>query len=229
MDTDGDGIPDKWEKSHGLDYQKYDSDEDPDHDLLTNLQEYKDNTNPLKKDSDGDGYSDGEEVKKGTDPLNPSSHPRSSLIWMYLLIIFSLSVLIGGGYYLYSTKGRGKPPPRAQRVRPVSSRRTVIHPVSRQIKPRMIMGKQGVKKTPQAAAPVRKEEDKTAESIDNLLSKVKGSPEEKKPIEKKAPEKKGEEWLSLNELKKKEEEKEKDKAFDSLMGGEKKNKGDKKK
>jgi hypothetical protein len=56
---------------------------DPDHDGLSNLKEYQINSNPriadfaetLLRDSDGDGYSDGEEVALGTDHLNAKNNP----------------------------------------------------------------------------------------------------------------------------------------------------------
>ncbi|RKY40232.1 MAG: hypothetical protein DRP81_09640, partial [Candidatus Omnitrophota bacterium] len=74
-DSDGDGIPALWEEIYGLNPQSDDSAEDIDNDGLTNLEEYLNRTNPKNWDTDGDGYSDGEEVAKGSDPLDPNSMP----------------------------------------------------------------------------------------------------------------------------------------------------------
>ncbi len=41
-----------------------DANEDSDNDGLTNLQEYQNGTDPQNKDSDGDGFSDGDELHK---------------------------------------------------------------------------------------------------------------------------------------------------------------------
>jgi hypothetical protein len=70
-DADGDGIPDDWEIAHGLDpNDPADALEDPDHDGLTNLEEYTLGTDPHNADTDGDGLSDGAEVHRyHTDPL----------------------------------------------------------------------------------------------------------------------------------------------------------------
>ncbi len=91
------GIPDSWAIAHGLDPNSPTmSFEDPDHDGLTNLQEFQNgtdpnnpdtdgdgltdgqevlvyHTNPLVADTDGDGIPDGLEVSLGTDPLDPNS------------------------------------------------------------------------------------------------------------------------------------------------------------
>ncbi len=50
LDTDGDGMPDWWEKFYGLDWQFDDSDLDPDGDGWGNLDEYFRGTNPLFDD-----------------------------------------------------------------------------------------------------------------------------------------------------------------------------------
>ena len=68
LDTDADGIPDAWEILYGLNpNDATDAQLDPDHDGLTNLQEYLANTNPLNADTDGDGILDGDD----SDPLIP--------------------------------------------------------------------------------------------------------------------------------------------------------------
>ena len=75
VDTDGDGLPDVVEIAICGTPTCARPDDDADHDGLTNLQEVKLGTDPLNPDTDGDGYTDGEEVAAGTDPLDPNSHP----------------------------------------------------------------------------------------------------------------------------------------------------------
>ncbi len=51
---------------------------DSDSDGLSDyLEKAKYGTDPRNADTDGDGYTDGEEVAAGTDPLNPKSHPNN--------------------------------------------------------------------------------------------------------------------------------------------------------
>ena len=57
------GIPDSWAIAHGLDPNDPAlASEDPDHDGLTNLQEFQAGTDPNNADTDGDGLTDGQEV-----------------------------------------------------------------------------------------------------------------------------------------------------------------------
>lgn len=75
-DTDSDGMADDWELSNGLDpLDPGDAAPDPDGDSLSNLEEYLNQTNPGAdggRDSDGDGVDDGTEVRRGSDPNDPS-------------------------------------------------------------------------------------------------------------------------------------------------------------
>ena len=57
------GIPDSWAIAHGFDPTDPALPfEDPDHDGLTNLQEFQAGTDPNNPDTDGDGLTDGQEV-----------------------------------------------------------------------------------------------------------------------------------------------------------------------
>jgi len=75
-DTDGDQMLDLWEATYiptvsptnGADWNL-----DPDLDLLTNILEHANNTDPGNPDTDGDGATDYEEVMLGTDPLDPDT------------------------------------------------------------------------------------------------------------------------------------------------------------
>jgi Bacterial TSP3 repeat len=72
-DQDEDELPSGWEARYGIATTEQSG--DPDHDRLTNRDEYSHRTNPRKPDTDGDGYQDGLEVRKGTDPGDRRSNP----------------------------------------------------------------------------------------------------------------------------------------------------------
>ncbi len=69
FDDDSDGMPNKWEESHGLDYSNSsDASLDGDRDGLTNLEEYQNGCDPWNNDTDADGLADGWEVANGLNP-----------------------------------------------------------------------------------------------------------------------------------------------------------------
>jgi hypothetical protein len=72
LDNDGDGMPNSWELMYGLNPEdSSDKWGDPDGDGLTNYEEYLHGTDPTNADTDGDGVTDGVEVKYlGSDPLS---------------------------------------------------------------------------------------------------------------------------------------------------------------
>jgi hypothetical protein len=72
-DRNHDRIPDKWERHFHLSLKQNQAKRDPDHDGLSNKQEFKDHTNPRAADTDSDGVDDGDEVANGDDPTDPSS------------------------------------------------------------------------------------------------------------------------------------------------------------
>jgi len=75
-DKDGDGMRDSWEENNGLNPTVDDSMNDEDGDGLTNIEEYKHSTSLRDDDTDGDGWTDGEEVSLGSDPWNWNSRPH---------------------------------------------------------------------------------------------------------------------------------------------------------
>lgn len=84
-DRDHDGMPDRWEKQHGLSATKANAGADIDGDGLTNRQEFRCHTKPRVADSDGDHREDadedpdrdrvdnGNEMDEGTRPFDRDS------------------------------------------------------------------------------------------------------------------------------------------------------------
>lgn len=60
-DRNGDGLPDRWERSNDLSLQVNQAHRDQDGDQLRNRGEYKAGTDPRDEDTDGDGIADGDE------------------------------------------------------------------------------------------------------------------------------------------------------------------------
>jgi hypothetical protein len=102
-DTDGDGLLDGDE---ALKYftdpnNPHDADTDHDGDGLTTVEEvdiYL--TDPTMPDTDGDGYDDGDEVRRGSDPLDPDSIPTGRTSFTHFSIVFLSLVFILGIYKL---------------------------------------------------------------------------------------------------------------------------------
>lgn len=70
-DSDGDGIPDRWELDNGLNPDDaFDGEADNDNDGLANAEEYTVGSNINNADSDGDSLGDADEVARGTSPVN---------------------------------------------------------------------------------------------------------------------------------------------------------------
>ncbi len=79
-DTDGDGIPDCWERWTRTNRSEADDGLDPDGDGVDNFGEYWHQCDPMMADTDGDGYSDYVEIagkavgKTWYDPIVPASY-----------------------------------------------------------------------------------------------------------------------------------------------------------
>jgi len=86
-DGDGDRMPDIWENLYpSLNPTIDDADGDPDGDTLSNVNEFFYGTHPIVMDTDGDGYWDGYEVARGSDPLDPDSTPRLRRVYLPITV-----------------------------------------------------------------------------------------------------------------------------------------------
>lgn len=68
-DSDGDGMSNTFERTHGLNPAADDGGADADGDGLSNLDEYRAGSSPRAADTDGDGRNDGAEIEADGDPL----------------------------------------------------------------------------------------------------------------------------------------------------------------
>jgi len=74
-DADNDGLPDSWELNWFGNTTNYGSEDDPDSDGLSNLEEYQAGTDPTRADTDADGMDDSWEVQYALDPTNQTDAP----------------------------------------------------------------------------------------------------------------------------------------------------------
>lgn len=74
IDSDGDGLPEAWERLHGLDPANPMDPPDPDFDGLSNREEYLLGLDPRQADGDGDGLGDGTERARGLSPVQPTAY-----------------------------------------------------------------------------------------------------------------------------------------------------------
>jgi Leucine-rich repeat (LRR) protein len=105
LDTDGDGMPDKWEEAYGLDPLVNDAKQDLDEDGLGNLAEFLRLTLPNDPDTDGDGYNDGREVAQSTDPKDKDSH--AGIPDIEAAALRALYNSTNGDYWYYNTNWMG--------------------------------------------------------------------------------------------------------------------------
>jgi hypothetical protein len=73
-DSDGDGMDDVWEISHGLDPTVNDGANDPDGDGNDNYTEYRYGSHPRNNNTDGDAFDDRIETVFGSDPRVPNTY-----------------------------------------------------------------------------------------------------------------------------------------------------------
>jgi len=99
-DTDGDGMPDTYEIDHGLDM----------------------NVNDSFLDADKDGWTNFEEFKAGTHPLQPSDHPEDiedesggmSILLIVILVVAAVLVILAVIFFLFVLTSKPKPVVRQQ-------------------------------------------------------------------------------------------------------------------
>ncbi len=132
-DTDNDNLPNSWETQYGLNIKdSSDATTDKDGDKLLNIDEYEIGTSPISKDTDGDGFSDYDEVRiHHTDPLDADDYPKSSLLFFIISIIFIILGVLAG-YYIYYSKSNFIPSQKPVKKKEVSPKQKPVVKASSQ-------------------------------------------------------------------------------------------------
>ncbi len=137
IDADKDGLPDWWEEKYFGDALAANPDEDSDGDGLTNLEEFEYyqktgyEISPVKKDTDGDGWSDRKEILKGYNPADSSVHPPSVWwIWLLVVLLIIILILVAGyiGYNLFEKRKEEK----VKTEKAVVKRKRIVEKMGRQ-------------------------------------------------------------------------------------------------
>jgi len=209
-DRDSDGLPDDWEDRYCNGDCNPDDDEDGEG--LTNIIEYRERTDPTNEDTDDDGWTDKDEVDEGTDPNDADSHPETSILLTFLIVLGIIALLFVAGYfgytYYYLPKMKKKVP-----ISPLRMFEKLAKPEEKFLKPSKPEEKPIPPIIPTKPAGLTQEQLKRREEIKELLEKRRKqreearkkvfevfgiTPKEEKPAEK---EKKEEEKKPLREEK----------------------------
>ncbi len=88
-DSDFDGMPDRFETTHGLQPASPDAHGDADGEGLSNLDEYLNGTNPNLADTDRDGDLDAYEIAAGRDPVESTGTSPTTPTAVTALLVFT--------------------------------------------------------------------------------------------------------------------------------------------
>jgi hypothetical protein len=109
-DRNGNGVPDAWEKAHGLSIKKDQGNRDADGDGARNRCEYQAKTNPQGADSDGDAIVDGDEDTDGdgaTNRAESSLHSNCGRANSHLQIRRATVTSLTDGVLVLTVRGGG--------------------------------------------------------------------------------------------------------------------------
>ncbi|MBW3000256.1 solute carrier organic anion transporter [Candidatus Woesearchaeota archaeon] len=210
LDTDMDGMPDKWELKYGLD---------------------PNNPDDANQDMDGDGYSNLDEYLDGTDPTDPNDPlPKKKHTLQIIFLIIGLLLMLGSIGFLVYSRMVLVPQQRAatrkaqpQRPMPMAQRRPLVGRGQPRPGRRMPLARRGLTQRQASRKSLLKGFEKEDKTKALGVKRPEAKPFEKKPVKPVQPTKKvakkpaakpapAEEFIPLSELgakqKPKEEKKE---------------------